>query len=85
MSSRSRGIKEMTIQSDTAIVPFQGIVHPVRNIDPKIMRYSEGNRFRHEEPDVVRYGSEQAGSTYGKLGQELKSESSLGENVDIYI
>jgi hypothetical protein len=85
MSSRSRGIKEMTIQSDTAIVPFQGIVHPVRNIDPKIMRYADGNRLRREDPDVVRYGSDQAGSNYGKLGHELKGTSSLGENIDIYI
>jgi hypothetical protein len=85
MSSRSRGIKEMTIQSDTAIVPFQGIVHPVRSIDPKIMRYAEGNRFQREDPDVVRYGNDQAGSNYGKLGQELKGGSALGENIDIYI
>jgi hypothetical protein len=85
MSSRSRGLKAMTIQSDTAIVPFQGIIHPVRSIDPKIMRYSEGNRFRHEDPDVVRYDSDQAGSNYGRLGRELKGGSALGEHIDIYI
>jgi len=75
----------MTIQTDTAIVPFQGIIHPVRSIDPKIMRYSEGNRFRHTDIEAISYDSENAGSNYSRFGRESKSDSALGANIDIYI
>jgi hypothetical protein len=85
MSSRSRGLKEMTIQTDTAIVPFQGIIHPVRSVNPKIMRYSEANRFLRDDTDTLKENSGQAGSNYGRFGRESRLDSALGENIDIYI
>jgi hypothetical protein len=85
MSLKSRGFKAMTIQTDTAIVPFQGIIHPIRSIDPKIMRYSEGNKSRRNDAELMRHDSDQAGSNYGRFGRESKIDSTLGENIDIYI
>jgi len=75
----------MTIQTETAIVPFQGIIQPIRSIDYKIMKYSEGDRYRHNEMSVVDYSSGQAGNIYGRFGEESKTDYSLGENIDIYI
>jgi hypothetical protein len=75
----------MTIQTETAIVPFQGIIQPLRSIDQKILKYSEGNRYRQNEMAAIDYGSDEAGNIYGRFGKELKSEYSLGENIDIYI
>jgi hypothetical protein len=76
----------MTIQTDTAIVPFKGAIYPVRSINPKIMRYSEGDRYLQNETADMKYSSDQSGNTYGRFGKESKAGNcSLGENVDIYI
>jgi hypothetical protein len=76
----------MTIQTDTAIVPFQGMIHPARSINPKIMRYSEGDRYLQNETADMKDSYDQSGNTYGRFGKELKADNcSLGENIDIYI
>jgi hypothetical protein len=85
MSSRPRGLKEMTIQTDTAIVPFQGIIHPARSVNPRIMRYSEADRFMRDDTDTLKDSSESAGNNYGRFGKESRVDSALGENIDIYI
>jgi hypothetical protein len=75
----------MTIQTDTAIVPFQGIIHPARNVNPRIMRYSEANRFMREDTEILKESSDHAGNNYGRFGKESRVDSALGENIDIYI
>ena len=75
----------MTIQTETAIVPFQGIIKPVRNIDHRILRYSTGGKYPNSELPIMDDGTDNAGITYGRYGRESASGCSLGENIDIYI
>jgi hypothetical protein len=85
MSYQNPEASIMNIQTETAIVPFQGILQPIRSIDPKIMRYSEGNRFRQNDTASMNDNSDQAGNVYARSGKELKTDPSLGKNIDIYI
>jgi hypothetical protein len=76
---------EMNIQTETAIVPFQGIIKPVRGIDYRILKYSEGGKYVHDEPATIDYGSDQAALIYERSGKEITTGHSLGKNIDIYI
>ena len=75
----------MNIQTETAIVPFQGIIKPVRGIDYRILKYSEGERYLQEEPASPDYSSDQAALIYERSGRETTTGHSLGKNIDIYI
>jgi len=75
----------MNIQTETAIVPFQGIIKPVRSIDYRIMKYSEGEKYRQNEAISLDYDSGQGSVVYGRSGKESTAGYSLGKNIDIYI
>jgi len=75
----------MNIQTETAIVPFQGNIKPVRSVDYRIMKYSEGEKYRQSEAVSQEYDSGQAAAVYGRSGKESTAGHSLGKNVDIYI
>jgi len=75
----------MTIQTEMAIVPFQGIIKPVRGVDYRILKYSEGENYNHNEPSSLSYDTGQTGTIYDKSGKESTSGYSLGKNIDIYI
>jgi len=75
----------MNIQTETAIVPFQGIVQPVRSVDYRIMKYSEGERYLRDEPSSLDDDYGQAAVIYGRSGKESAGVPALGKNIDIYI
>jgi hypothetical protein len=81
---KNPGAVEMNIQTETAIVPFQGIIKPVRSIDYRISKYSEGEKYGQNELANQDYDSGQAAMVYGRSGKE-SSGYSLGKNIDIYI
>ena len=75
----------MNIQTETAIVPFQGIIQPARSVDYRIMKYSEGERYLQDEPAALYDDSGQSAVIYGRSGKESAGGHSLGKNIDIYI
>lgn len=79
------GVSEVNIQTETAIVPFQGLIKPVRGIDYRILKYSEGEKYLKDEPASMEYGSDQAALVYERSGKEIMTGHSLGKNIDIYI
>ena len=75
----------MNIQTETAIVPFQDIAKPVRSIDYRISRYSEGEKYRQNEPASLDYDFGQDAMIYDRSGKESAGVQVLGKNIDIYI
>ena len=75
----------MNIQTETAIVPFQGIIRPVRGVDYRLLKYSEGEKYLKNEPVSPDYNSDQAALIYERSGKEITTGYSLGKNIDIYI
>jgi hypothetical protein len=76
----------MNIQTETAIVPFTSAIQPVRYINPKILRYSEGNKYSQDQTALTNADSDQSvGNIYGRLGKAAEGSNSIGENIDIYI
>ena len=75
----------MNIQTETAIVPFQGVIQPARSVDYRIIRYSEAEKFGGNESASSDYTSGQAGTVYDRYGKTSANGYSLGKNVDIYI
>lgn len=75
----------MTIQTENAVVPFQGIIQPIRSIDHRILRYSEGDKYLNDKSPFTDEGLDQTGIIYGRYGQDSTGGHSLGGNIDIYI
>ena len=75
----------MNIRTETAIVPFQGIIQPTRGIDYRVMKYSQIDKFSENEPASSAYEKGQTGTIYDRSGKESPSGYSLGKNIDIYI
>lgn len=75
----------MNIQTETAIVPFQGVIQPARSVDYRIMKYSEGERYLRDEPTSLDDDSGQSSVIYGRSGKESAGLPSIGKNIDIYI
>lgn len=75
----------MNVQTQTAIVPFQGVIKPARSIDYRIMKYSEGDKYRQSEAVSPEYDSGQSAVIYERSGRESTALNSLGKNIDIYI
>jgi hypothetical protein len=81
----NQGVSEVNIQTETAIVPFQGTIKPVRGVDYRILKYSDGEKYLKEEPVSPDWASDQAALIYERSGKEITSGNSLGKNIDIYI
>ena len=79
------GVSEVNIQTETAIVPFQGLIKPVRGIDYRIAKYSEGEKYLKDGPASPDNDSDQAALIYERSGREIMTGHSLGKNIDIYI
>jgi len=75
----------MNIQTETAIIPFQGAVQPARSVDYRIMKYSEGEKYLREEPSSMDDDYGQAAVIYGRSGKESAGAPTLGKNIDMYI
>ena len=74
----------MSIEPTKALVPFEGIIQPVKSVGHRGMdKY--GNDDRMGRMIGNRYKNNRILRNYDRLGNTLNGRSTLGEMVDIFV
>jgi hypothetical protein len=75
----------MGIDASRALVPFNGLIHPVMGTGHKeIDQYESRNRHLNRTFSGG-FGSDRMNRIYGRFGKEYKDSPGRGENIDIYV